>query len=209
MADRPTAQEEPPSGKAFPGQDSPTVSRLNGKDYSDRMVLDGDRDGRRLLARLQNSVFTHLDSQALRIAREIEDRWTDDQIDEAFARAVAAQRKKVSAGERIITAPLAYMRSILAGADDEREAAKEKQRQDPGYINPAYFAGDSGERLQQQRVRGMIRSYWIARDKLAKAEDGKEREWQEGTVAHLERQLSEWGVDVEALRNGREGRGDE
>ena len=71
-----------------------------------------------LLALLQGRGFMYLDSQATILALKLEDEYTDAQLRTALDTTTKRHQDLIKTGKRGITAPLAYLRSVLAGMDD-------------------------------------------------------------------------------------------
>lgn len=71
-----------------------------------------------LLALLQGRGFMYLDSQASLLAIKLEDEYTDAQLRTALDTTTRRHEELIKTGKRGITAPLAYLRSVLAGMDD-------------------------------------------------------------------------------------------
>jgi len=83
----------------------------------------GDRDGRMLVELIRNAGFMYMDSQPTRAAMLLESDYTDAQLRMALDRTQEAHQKQIKTGKRGITAPLAYMRQVLAGMDGEQLAS--------------------------------------------------------------------------------------
>lgn len=72
-----------------------------------------------LLALIQQRGFMYLDSQSPLLAVKLEDEYTDAQLRKALDSMTTQHQKLIKAGKRGITAPLAYLRSVLVGMDDK------------------------------------------------------------------------------------------
>lgn len=83
----------------------------------------GDRDGRMLLELVRAKGFLYLDSQPSRMAMLLESDYSDAQLRTALERTAEAHQKQIKTGRRGITAPLAYIRQVLAGMDSDQLAA--------------------------------------------------------------------------------------
>lgn len=75
-----------------------------------------DRDGRLVMELLRERGFVYLDRNAKALGMALEQSYTDAQINEAINKVAEAHTKMVHAGKRGITAPIAYMQSILRNA---------------------------------------------------------------------------------------------
>ena len=76
-----------------------------------------------LVELIRNAGFMYMDSQPTRAAMLLESDYTDAQLRMALDRTQEAHQKQIKTGKRGITAPLAYMRQVLAGMDGEQLAS--------------------------------------------------------------------------------------
>ncbi len=117
------AKVEPLPSKVEPRTEKETSGKKPEKETfdDDRPTAKsaGDRDGRMLLALIQQRGFMYLDSQASLLAIKLEDEYTDSQLRTALDSMTTRHQDLIKTGKRGITAPLAYLRSVLVGMDDK------------------------------------------------------------------------------------------
>lgn len=81
----------------------------------DAKTPSGNRDGRRVLLMIEEArCFLHSEPNQAQLALQIEERFTDAEIDTAFTKMLNEHRKKIGAGQRGITSPLAYLATVAA-----------------------------------------------------------------------------------------------
>lgn len=85
-----------------------------------------DRDGRMLLELIRQRGFMYVDSQPNRTAMLLESDYTDGQLRAALDKTQEAHQKQIATGKRGITAPMAYMRQVLAGMNNAPPSAEDK-----------------------------------------------------------------------------------
>ena len=108
------------------------------KSSDDPLPSTSDRDGKYLLELLRAAGFMYLDSQPTKIAMQLESDYTDGQLRTALTKTVDAHQKQIKTGKRGITAPMAYMASVLRGMDDAAAAVSDKAA-DANVVNLAYL----------------------------------------------------------------------
>jgi len=113
-------------------------SKERKKSSDDPLPSTSDRDGKYLLELLRAAGFMYLDSQPTKIAMQLESDYTDGQLRTALTKTVDAHQKQIKTGKRGITAPMAYMASVLRGMDDDAAAVSDKAA-DANVINLAYL----------------------------------------------------------------------
>ena len=74
-----------------------------------------DRDGRWTIAKIEAKGFMYMENNAKALAMKLESEYTDTQLLQAIETTHQAHMKKIATGNRGITAPLAYIASVLAG----------------------------------------------------------------------------------------------
>lgn len=74
-----------------------------------------DRDGRWTIAKVEAKGFMYMENNARALAMKLESEYTDTQLLQAIETTHQAHMKKIATGNRGITAPLAYIASVLAG----------------------------------------------------------------------------------------------
>lgn len=104
---------------------------------------DSDRDGRRILALVENSGIIYTEKDKRRIASELEEKYADTDIDVAFNKMVAEHVRQTKTGGRGIMAPLSYMATILK--EVETSKPKKSVPQKVTIINS--FTGQREERI--------------------------------------------------------------
>lgn len=86
-----------------------TRSNIDPKDNDDHMP------GRLLRSMVEDAGFMYLDRNFTEIAVKLEADYSHEQLARALQSTTEAHKKKINGGERGITAPLAYMKSVLMG----------------------------------------------------------------------------------------------
>lgn len=94
-----------------------------------------DRDGKMLIELIRQRGFMYLDSNATLLAACLEDDYTDLQLRTALDKMTEAHQKQIKTGKRGITAPLAYLRSILAGMGTEDPPATNGRQSNGKFIS--------------------------------------------------------------------------
>lgn len=87
----------------------------NGKD-DDEKPKPSERDGRWLIAKLEGKGFLYMDRNPLVTAMKLENDYTDAELLQAIDRTHEIHTVKINRGERGIIAPMAYMKTVLAGS---------------------------------------------------------------------------------------------
>lgn len=77
--------------------------------------IPSDRDGRWTIAKIEAKGFMYMENNAKALAMKLESEYTDTQLLQAIETTHQAHMKKIATGNRGITAPLAYIASVLAG----------------------------------------------------------------------------------------------
>ena len=132
-----TSGEIPPEvGEKFP-QESPKLGeklhtqkkeiKERKKSSDDPLPTTSDRDGKYLLELLRAAgLDMYKDLQQSTKAMQLESDYTDAELRAALTKTVDAHQKQIKTGRRGITAPLAYMASVLAGMDSDDAAVADK-----------------------------------------------------------------------------------
>jgi hypothetical protein len=92
-----------------------TPVKANGDDDKKSKPETSDRDGRWTIAKIEAKGFMYMENNARMMAMKLESEYTDTQLLQAIETTHQAHMKKIATGNRGITAPLAYIASVLAG----------------------------------------------------------------------------------------------
>lgn len=107
-----TPTEDTPKDIASKDQKAP---RSLSTDQETALAALSDKDGRWLLQLVKDRQFVYLDKDARRIASQYEEQYTDQQLQQAVDTLAERHEEIISQGKRGITAPLAYLGTILRG----------------------------------------------------------------------------------------------
>lgn len=135
----PSKQDLPPSKQGLPqvvnGINQGGKQRLPDQDPINKTQLDQDDHlpGMLLRSMIEGAGFMYFDKNFMEVACKLEADYTREQLIRALQATQEAHQKKTSNGERGITAPLAYMKSVLIG---DGSNGKPHAKAQPAYKSP-------------------------------------------------------------------------